>query len=1643
MDTTNITEACISASDRYNLILTDSNSDGWSDGSYVEIFNKYGISVLKTSMTGVLDGDEVQEESIPFMLSPLIPRHSTWKSHSDNETGWELTTFDDSNWYSKTPSEISSMAFNNSLYLRQPFDIPSEEYAAVELRFLFDSAIDVYLNGVHVYSSNEGCKDEEHYCGVILPFQLELKENVLAVRLSSKNEHSTNLIFDACLHLHLGYVLSDDSRCFSVPMSYSIDNNGQKIDQPSLMWSKYSYHTITREQLQHPNARTMNFSVDGFVYPVVNGIRIWPSTSDSFAPSSFTLSSNGTILINATAQQYSRNTYATFLSLTNYNSSESNFLSLELLRSKEADVHINMQFLVCRPNTTFSLVPLEIEYYDNSELEDVYDLGIYGVECSTTIDGKIKTLPNCMLPKQDIILSSSSSSSPLLTVTANYKVLGSSDEIPISRDVVIRKNECESQDNVYLRIHRIYSDSPGFEGFRIMNGDKTIYQEDYFSSQIAYSTRTTFLCFPYDSFEVEVMGNKNSWARNSYLNIYYVIENEEDVHLLEARFCSLQGNDHIFRFHKYSILPRSTWYYQTEMVPQTWLTSINASDPSHSVNFPRESSILQFFKTSFTINDLSKVSGMILHMRINYGCVVYCNGYEIWRHGVSGPLSPSNNATHKWEHSKATISLPSTLFDSTSASQPLSYLVPGENILVIALVSNGDSGEYLTNFDAYMRLIRENAESHSWDTTVQSEGISGAAGNIQDGYVDSFIYHHSCSSNSLTMEFTEGRREYISSIQIQNFYERKERGVSHFTLQGGNENNWETLVIVSGLTWSMAGQKRRIYFPNSKAFEKYRFLNLRTNNPSDCDWLVQSLQLFSDDLTHSIPPLLYPEETIIYKDIEIAEIIPIHGHFGYFNFRIDPPLPNVLTIDPTTGWISGTAIHDCSQTTYTVYASTITGGTVNTTLTITCDVCSQTRGLITVRFRTDSYPNDNSWILSNSSTKEVIRQLDQLPEANSYYYIDFCLEYGIYTFTATNTNQRGWAPNSGYTITVDYGEMEIESVQMPASENAANQVSSVFSSFIPFQVSHTIWEVLIGEFDKIVSSWTTGFYCGNWKGRSATNIPHFQGTAYIRYAMQIPLNSPSVLNVRVKYLGGVIAYFDGVEVARLNLAKVTENGEEKNKVIDVLTDPVFSKFHVILRDAQGKVKYIAFEVYQPSCVTDGESIVFDATGVFGVQSYLNGDDAEKCYTVVDSYSFHSSPLLSGSLESIMDLDPFTLGVLPNSVGSFLEWTVDNLVGSEWNQFNLYVPATLNDIGIQLLAWNNRNSDESERLQLFASNNLTIESRTLPRIPVNIDAAFQRYRLVITSPPSHSIAINSLFMKHCPQMSDPIELLPCDQGYRVKSADSLIVGGHNCEEKPIEGFGFEKTEYSCTVNTDCEIIAPTLIDNVPITSVFHIHNFTIIPSLPDGLSIDSLSGTIKGKPSDAHNTTVYTVYAENAAGIAFASFTLKIDREKGARDIIEYDRNIFEVRKGEEFTTQPRCVDSKERGLGCSYNITDESTLPDGLTLDRSTGTISGTPKKTMQSVVSISVKYKFGEKDIMVAFSVVEAGWFERNRTFLVVTAVMLLIALIVVCSFYFVKKSNLRKGKIYFTFPSFWDLLSSLRGIPSLSINQDNNPRV
>ena len=97
-------------------------------------------------------------------------------------------------------------------------------------------------------------------------------------------------------------------------------------------------------------------------------------------------------------------------------------------------------------------------------------------------------------------------------------------------------------------------------------------------------------------------------------------------------------------------------------------------------------------------------------------------------------------------------------------------------------------------FDAMVRLMpSEQSDSPIWEFTTTTSVITGDGSNTFDMYYGTSLYYSSCAANSLTLVLSNNRREWISSVQIQNCYTKthSNKKIIQFNMYGRNSDTDE------------------------------------------------------------------------------------------------------------------------------------------------------------------------------------------------------------------------------------------------------------------------------------------------------------------------------------------------------------------------------------------------------------------------------------------------------------------------------------------------------------------------------------------------------------------------------------------------------------------------------------------------------------------------------------------------------------------------------------------------------------------------------------------------------------------------------------------------------------------------------------
>lgn len=165
------------------------------------------------------------------------------------------------------------------------------------------------------------------------------------------------------------------------------------------------------------------------------------------------------------------------------------------------------------------------------------------------------------------------------------------------------------------------------------------------------------------------------------------------------------------------------------------------------------------------------------------------------------------------------------------------------------------------------------------------------------------------------------------------------------------------------------------------------------------------------------------------------------------------------------------------------------------------------------------------------------------------------------------------------------------------------------------------------------------------------------------------------------------------------------------------------------------------------------------------------------------------------------------------------------------------------------------------------------------------------------------------------------------------------------------------------------VGETITDNRCSNGGGTAESYSITPSLPQGLSLDTKTGTISGTPQAESPQTTYTVTATNAAGQASTQIVITVNSATKKPGPLQYSYNPVSYVKGVAIPTN-RCTNNG--GAADSFTVIPD--LPDGLQLDGATGNITGTPRvAAAERQYTVRALNKAGAGEVTITITVEEA----------------------------------------------------------------------
>ena len=1491
------TEHCINASAThlYTLELKDLWDNSWSAGSYIQIDGIYGNPFFKNMM--------VHSHLERYTLSLLYPilKGQTWKtSRGPVPTDWNDSSFNETSWMdyaAGTYIEISGC----TQYLRY-YATGAKNMAAYEAQFLYQHGIIVYINGHEVYRDNmpSGAISSDtlpisnyttaDFRGFVRPgVEILNVPTAVAVELHFQSEPS-KFIFDCFLAVY--GATANDAPCYVVTRDVSLSTNSIEVTDLHQLFDldRDSYAVISFNQTYTADI------IYSFTHlrPYINGLLFYEAGEVS-APTEFSWDgkveveepeeegswSNIIIQTNAQYKMRSSNFFYGF-----FNSGLFKSYRLHITDSGTKELNLQeIQPMVCTVG-----VPTSILYTTSS-------YSVLVKYNSVLIEPIVKEFTNCQVTPQlpeGVTLNSTNcvvSGIPFEVMEkTTFTIVSQMNNQTFTGEFSLTVEGC---DQIVVDIQRLCSHFINQEGFQITNLETSeiVYSVTPMSESLNGELIHIYLCLPQSRFQVTMVSILSNWHFMSLLNIYVLYDGGFEELVASGHYESLLGYMTVQFTTEYPIFAQESWHYLMGSIPSNWT---NDDMESFSVgmagSFPDSPNAIQLYKKSFTFADVTSRAGFVLNIRYPAGVIVYLNGVEAWRNNVIGDLSATSVATQYRQNSTyQQISLPIRTI-ATESKPSVSYLKNGLNTIAIALVACDDT-QRSSVFDCALHILSSGSEPRIMSNfQMSSFNVHGMTNCFFAGDVVCTLLSFHCN-NYLRVVFDNDRREWVNSIDLVTSLEVTLYMIHSMIIKARNSDleEWTTLASPSKIIWSTIGQSRRFFFANNEPYNQYSFENFAADN---CYWKLSHLKLNAHPTGMTIPDLAYPRHSLeVYQNNEITEMYPLNDY--YYDFNVNSTLPPDLSLDPYSGRIFGFIRNLPSAHTYQIVAKKYTGELTSVTLNISAVDCYDGKSLITFASMQDKYTMVYSYKLyKGKDTKgELVSTITSFIDKDQLNFVDFCLPYALYTLEIIDGDGGNAPAYNGYYLAVDKGTIKFEIGLIPSS---VSSVSVLFSSYLPFQINRDDWQV-----EKFVdltgTDWTAvDFDDSGWQRMKASEIGTSElVTVYTRRSFEIPnLSEYTLLNVCVRYVGGIVAYFNGQKVARFNLEDDASSSQPSISIHDPNT---FSFFHIIFsatKAVAGK-NVIAFEVHRPITYTSTKMITFDATGVFGVN---------ECSFALDSYTIMDSSL--GHPESVKQLFDFTPAVtylLKNQVGDYIHWMVENMEGTKFNAYAWQV--TFNRIGWGMSLYartsdprsdpSDSRNDTAGYLKVFTGRNLTLVrmSRTLFQTPLNL-LPFDEFRLVIDVPFIDTIYIFSHSFLYCnvsgadscsesgefpAAANGSISPAACPYGYagyryrECLNGELSEIHDEMCELKLPKNLKYEANSFSFFIDAPSSTGLPRYTNLIDQFSIYGEQQ------LPLGLTLDSNSGVISGVPEVEWENATFVVLGENAKGFTFTRISIQVEQ----------------------------------------------------------------------------------------------------------------------------------------------------------------------
>ena len=918
----------------------------------------------------------------------------------------------------------------------------------------------------------------------------------------------------------------------------------------------------------------------------------------------------------------------------------------------------------------------------------------------------------------------------------------------------------------------------------------------------------------------------NSWSAGSFIEII----SSSDVVVLKTYMTALQDEQHTITLYE-PINENSSWKYRSGSVDADWKI-INYSDSDWNVYIYSEASIskagTQYYRKTFYGS--TDYVAYELRLKYRYGIVVYLNMVEIYRDNMDdGPVSSTDASSGYYLDTQY-----------HSIIVPKSLITAHLNALCVELHFPSYSTTNPLSFAAVLFLHYPSEDNGNcyvipYQPVVTSPQSDDADRIVNWNRQDAWTLDPMFESAQVDFNYTSIRvRPFINALRL---FSGTDSGFfpHSFTLAADT-----TVLRAKNLAFSPNQQ-----FTISNPFVADSFFSYRMTIAA-----TQGGKLVLPDLQLAVCVLSPPEEmelntdaVAVHTGVERVLVYPKSAVFS--ECSIQPSLPSGLSLDGASCEVSGVATQTLSATRFTLSSSNGAGYSASFSL----EVSSCTNHIISLRyFSAESSSADFAFTLENAQHQTLFQSTDGPVAAAAPATYTLCTAEASLTLLLSSA--RGYWSEGAFVEVSRLLDASCKDVLLYRSYDSlhfgvASSYTIALMVAVPLQAT---WFYLMSS---VPENWYASSTAG-WKsavagqfGTPVTTVELYKTRFTVTEA---ELARASGVALSVRYHSGILVYLNAIEVFRYRVVGELTASSQATDSFDS-TD-----FH-----------FVAIPFRTAAEGEASQSLVSEGTNMIAI-------------ALVSGTTIISASTFDATLRLMKNEELRSFEVTATSVGLDDETPDFEKAGNLFElYYERYASSSRCDSSIDI-------AFKDGRKEWISSVMLVSRYTVFHQGPLSITV---RARVDADSEWVTISSLENMVWWEATQMKQ-VHLLN-SKPYGMYRIEGLGGSGSSCSWE-MNYIGLLATRIESTVPSLAYPEQITVYRGVEMAEVYPgsslFTRFTVTPSLPEGLLLDTASGVIVGVTNVAASSASYTISAmANNGQSASTSVFIRVTTCDDAKNLI--------------------------------------------------------------------------------------------------------------------------------------------------------------